>query len=484
MENTTNLKNKVVSSFFWQLLQKLSTQIISFSVSVFLARLLMPDDFGVVALSTMFILLFGIVTGGGIGVALIQKKDVDEMDYSTVFYFGVVFSVLIYSIIFIISPYIALCFHNEQITPVLRYLALSMPIGSLGSVQRAIIQKQIEFKKLFMSSMLGSFLSATVGLSMAFMGFGVWALVLQHLVSISVNTFVLIYIVHWYPKLLFSFTRLKSLFSYGWKLMITDLLATFNYQLKGYLIGMKYSATELAFYNRGEGMPGILYNNINGSISSVLFPALVKLQDNPDAIKRTLRRAMSISSFVLMPCLLGLTAISDKLVLIVFSSKWAAAIPYMQVICFTCCFDILGMANIQALKAIGRSDTLLKLEFIKRPLMITMIVCAVCISPLAIAISMLMYSVCAFMINAFPNKKYIKYSITEQIRDVMPNFGLSLITAIIVYLLGFIFINMYYSVCIQILSGIAIYIFLSRSFNKENYSYVIDYIKEKIHQNA
>lgn len=475
----SNIKNKTVTGFFWQLSQKVLCQVVSFGISVVLARLLLPSDYGVIAICSMFLVLTGIFIGGGLGTALVQKKNADDIDFCTVFYSGLVLSIVVYLAVFFTAPYIAIFFKNEQITAVIRVLALSMPIGTLSGVQNAFVSKQMIFKKFFYSSLIGTIASGAVGLGMALTGFGVWALVGQNLVSTITNTLVLFCIIDWHPKLIFSYERFKQLFSFGWKMAVVNILTTFFYQLKGYVIGYKYSAAQLAYYNRGEGLPGILYNNINGTISDVLFPALSQLQDDKEALKRALSRAMRISSFFLIPALFGLAAISDKLVIIIFSEKWAPSIPFMQVICMISCSDILGMANYQAIKAVGRADTLLKMEFLKRPAMFAILIATMFISPLAIAVGQLVYSILAFVVNAYPNRKYIGYPIWQQMKDVGKNFLISLMMAIVVYLLGTLGLNMYVSVVLQVVTGALLYYVMSRTLNKEDYGYVMNFVKEK-----
>lgn len=475
----SNIKNKTVTGFFWQLSQKVLCQVVSFGISVVLARLLLPSDYGVIAICSMFLVLTGIFIGGGLGTALVQKKNADDIDFCTVFYSGLVLSIAVYLAVFFAAPYIAIFFKNEQITAVIRVLALSMPIGTLSGVQNAFVSKQMIFKKFFYSSLIGTIASGAVGLGMALTGFGVWALVGQNLVSTITNTLVLFCIIDWHPKLIFSYERFKQLFSFGWKMAVVNILTTFFYQLKGYVIGYKYSAAQLAYYNRGEGLPGILYNNINGTISDVLFPALSQLQDDKEALKRALSRAMRISSFFLIPALFGLAAISDKLVIIIFSEKWAPSIPFMQVICMISCSDILGMANYQAIKAVGRADTLLKMEFLKRPAMFAVLIVTMFISPLAIAVGQLVYSILAFVVNAYPNRKYIGYPIWQQMKDVGKNFLISLMMAIVVYLLGTLGLNMYVSVVLQVVTGALLYYVMSRTLNKEDYGYVMNFVKEK-----
>lgn len=474
------LKKQVLSSLVWQMLQRILGQLISFGVSVILARNLMPEDFGVVALSGMFLILIGIFIDSGLGTALIQKKDADELDYNTVFYANIVFACLVYIIVFLVAPFIAQIFNNPQVTSVLRVMGLGMPIGALSGVQNALVSKKMAFRKFFFSSISGNILSAIVGLTMVFSGCGVWSLVGQNLINTIANSVVLIYIVRWIPQWKFSKERFKSLFSYGWKLTASNLLGTFFSQLKGYAIGLKYSASDLAFYNRGEGLPGIIYNNISSSINTVLFPALSQLQDDKNAIRMALSKAMRTASFILMPGLLGLAAVSDNFVQIVYTSKWMAAVPFMQVICMMNCFDLLGSANIQAMKAVGRADTLLKLELYKKPLMLVILIGCMFISPLAIAIGQFVYSLIALALNAYPNRKYINYPLKDQFLDISNSLLIATLMSLIVYLVGKLSINIYCLLIIQIFVGVIVYVLMSKFFNKQIFQEVMSLIKNKM----
>lgn len=474
------LKKQVLSSLVWQMLQRILGQLISFGVSVILARNLMPEDFGVVALSGMFLILIGIFIDSGLGTALIQKKDADELDYNTVFYANIVFACLVYIIVFLVAPFIAQIFNNPQVTSVLRVMGLGMPIGALSGVQNALVSKKMAFRKFFFSSISGNILSAIVGLTMVFSGCGVWSLVGQNLINTIANSVVLIYIVRWIPQWKFSKERFKSLFSYGWKLTASNLLGTFFSQLKGYAIGLKYSASDLAFYNRGEGLPGIIYNNISSSINTVLFPALSQLQDDKNAIRMALSKAMRTASFILMPGLLGLAAVSDNFVQIVYTSKWMAAVPFMQVICMMNSFDLLGSANIQAMKAVGRADTLLKLELYKKPLMLGILIGCMFISPLAIAIGQFVYSLIALALNAYPNRKYINYPLKDQFLDISNSLLIATLMSLIVYLVGKLSINIYCLLIIQIFVGVIVYVLMSKFFNKQIFQEVMSLIKSKM----
>ena len=449
-------------------------QLISFGVSVVLARMLMPEDFGVVALSGMFLVLIGIFIDSGLGTALVQKKNADDLDYNTVFYANIGFASIVYMLVFVLAPFVAIIFKNPQVTSILRVMALGMPIGALSGVHSAMVSKNMAFRKFFFSSLSGSILSAVVGLTMVLLGCGVWSLVGQNLVSTIANTLVLIYIVRWFPKRKFSKERFKSLFSFGWKLTASNLIGTFFSQLKGYAIGLKYSPTDLAYYNRGEGVPGILFNNINSSINTVLFPVLSKLQDDKDAVRKALSRSMQMASFV--------AAVSENFVEILYTAKWAATIPFMQVICVMNCFDLLGAANIQALKAVGRADTLLKLEVYKKPLMLTILVGCMFISPLAIAIGQFVYSLIALAINAYPNRKYINYPLKDQFMDISRSLLTATSMAVAVYMIGKLPLNIYLLLGIQVLVGIILYVILAKLFNNGSFVEVMQLVKSKFHK--
>ncbi len=475
-----NLKGKVVSGLIWQLMQRGLLQVISFAVSVVLARKLMPEDFGLVALSGMFLVLIGTFIDSGLGTALIQKKDADDLDYNTVFYTNVTFSIIVYIVIFLIAPWIAQIFNKPLLTPIMRVSAIGMPIGALSGVQNAMVSRNMAFRKFFISTLSGSLVSAIVGLSMVYLGCGVWSLVGQGLTSTALNTIILIIIVKWHPRMAFSFERFKTLFSFGWRIQATGLIGTFFYQLKGYAIGLRYTAADLAYYNRGEGVPGIFYNNINGAVTTVLFPALTQLQDDKEAMRRALSRCMRAASFVLMPCLLGLAAVSDNLVDILYTSKWAAAVPFMQIICLMNCTDILGAANLQALKATGHADTLLKLEIYKKPLMLTILIGCAFISPLAIAVGQWIYSLIALVINAYPNKKFIGYPLKDQFMDIARSFILAALMAVIVFAIGRIQTNIYLIFTIQVGCGILVYVILAKTFDRSNYYLVLELAQSKI----
>lgn len=476
----SNLKQQTISGLIWQFIQKTINQLISFAVTVILARLLMPEDYGVVALAGMFNILIGVFLDNGLGSALIQKKEADELDYNTVFYSNLFCSCLIYGAIYCAAPFCASAYHQDLICPIMRVMSLTIPLNALSVIQSSIISRRLQFKVLFYAGIIGNVVSAMVGISMAYRGFGPWALVGQLMISSITSIIVNFYIIRWYPKFQFSWGRFREMFSYAWKKQVAGAIGTLCFQLKGYLIGYRYSVSDLAYYNRGEGLPEMFMTNVNGSINGVLFPALSKLQNDPQAIKRGIRRSMMTSSYVLCPLLFGLAAMAEQIVPVLYSDKWTPAIPFMQVACLTCCMTVLNTANLQALLAIGRSDEVLKLEIYKKPVMVAILAVAVFISPIAISIGLFVYSIYVLMMNTIPNKKYIDYSIREQINDVKPSFLLSGFMAIIVYLVGYVPINVYFIMLIQFFVGVSIYLSFSYVFKLEAYEYVYDTITKLV----
>lgn len=467
-----SLKNKTISGLFWQFCQKGVGQLVSFGISVILARLLMPEEFGIVALAGMFTVLTGIFIDCGMGTALIQKKDADDLDYCTLFWAQTCFSVIVYLIVFALAPWFSILFQLTELTAVVRVSALSMILGTFGGIQGVIVTRRMDFKVYFYRTLISTLLSGAIGVYLAFCGWGVWALVTQNLSSVVISTITVFSQVKWFPRFVFSKERFDELFRVGVKFMASSLIGTAFGQLKGYIVGLRYTATDLAYYNRGEGVPNIFVRNIDSTINSVLFPVFSKLQDDKDAVKSAVRRSIKTSSFLLFPMLLGLAAIADKLVIILYTEKWATCIPFMQVFCISGCFTLLNTANMQVLRGIGEVNALLKLELYKKPVMVAILSMTMFISPLAIAIGMCVYGIYTMVINAFPNRKYINYHITEQLKDVSGNAVLAIGMFICIYMMGRCNLNPYILICIQIVTGALVYCGISELLHVESWQYV------------
>lgn len=467
-----SLRNKTLSGFFWKFAQKFLNQGLSFIVTVILARLLMPEDYGVVALAGMFNVLSGIFISGSMDFALVQKKDVDELDYNTVFFSSGFMSLVIYAFVYFMAPVMADIYHNSLLIPIMRVQAITMPLGAFSMVQNAHVTRAMDFKRFFKASLIGHITAAIAGIIMAYQGFGAWALVAQTMIGSITNLMTMTYMVRWCPKLMFSWERFKILFDYAWKRCLAGFMGTFCNQLKGYLIGYKYSTADLAYFNRGEGLPDMVKNNIVGTIDGVLFPALTKLQDNKAALKNAMRRSIMTSNFVLCPILLGLGAVSAQIVPILYSARWNPVIPFMQVACITLLIIVINNTNLQMLYATGRTDVVLKQEFIKKPVMLILLAFAIGVSPIAISIAIFFHACHELFWTSYAVKKEIGYSLREQLYDVKYGFIFGFIMAINVYVIGAFIQNPVLSLCIQILLGALIYIGLSNMFKVEAFLYI------------
>lgn len=470
-------KNKVISSLFWKFAERIGAQGVNLIVSIVLARILAPQDYGVVALITIFITISNVFIEAGLPTALIQKKDADSLDFSSVFYCNVVMSIILYFVIFLIAPGIAKFYNNSGLIPVLRVLGISVLIAGLKSVQNAYVSKKMIFKKFFICTSIGTIGSAFVGIFMAYKGYGVWALVAQQLFNTTVDTIMLWITVKWRPTLEFSLKRLKVLFKYGWKMLCSGLIDAIYNELYGLVIGKAYTTEQLAYYNRANQFPKLITINIDGSISSVMLPALSKEQDNPEKVKNMMRRAIKTSSFLLFPMMFGLIAVAKPLVSIVLTDKWLPSVPIMQLLCLSYALWPIHTVNLQAISAMGRSDIFLKLEIIKKIIGTISLLISIPFGIKFMVIMKIITSIISTFINSYPNKKLLNYSYKEQIKDILPAGILAAVMAIITYSVVFLNLENVVTLIIQLALGIIIYLTISYLFKFESLNYAINTIK-------
>ena len=360
-----------------------------------------------------------------------------------------------------------------------KYLALPLAVLGIAGVVRGL-----DFKKFFFATSVGTVVSGIVGVALAYTGFGVWALVGQQLTNHVVNTLTLNRIIRWRPQWAFSYSRFKGLFSFGSKLMCANFIGTFFNELKSFIVGARYTPADLAFYNRGESMPALIGNNVNTTINAVLFPAISKLQDDKEGVKRAIRRSMMTSSYVMFPLLFILAATADKVVLILLTEKWMPCVPFMRVLCIGYCMTVLSTANIQAVNAVGRSDITLKLEFIKKPFYVVAICFAMFISPFAIAVANVLYGFVGVLLNTWPNKKLVNYKLAEQFSDISPQLLLSLAVAAVAYLVGLFEMNCYLLLGMQLVVGFGLYWLASKKLSLESYTYIVSTVKSFRNKNS
>ena len=472
-----NSKNGIASCLFWKFGERFFAQGVSFAVSIVLARVLTPQDFGLVAMVMIFITFADVFVVSGFSTALIQNKNATDDDFSTMYYCSLCFSCILYVILSFISPIVASFYNEPALVDILRFFSLRIPLSAYNSIQHAYVSRNMLFKKFFFSTLVGTIISGIVGVFFAYHGFGPYALIAQYFTNTIIDTIVLAFTIPWRIKLVFSKESAKSMMKYGWKVLAADFSGTFFTQLRSLIVGKFFSSVDLAYYNRGAQFPDLIETNLSVSIMSVLFPALSNKSDNNSEIKKLLRSAVRIMSFCLAPLFIGLIIIAKPLVLILYTDKWSESIPFVQIISMTALIAIVGSISLQALKAVGRSDVLLKIEFIKKPLYLILLILGVKINVTAVALSMLIYTIYSSIVNMWQLKKYLGYSLGEQCYDVFSNLLLSLIMSIIIYPLQFLLGNYVILVIAQITVGGLLYLGVAHITRNKAFLYLMDRVK-------
>ena len=467
---------KVLSGFIWRFLERISAHGVSFIVSVVLARLLDPAVYGTVALVTVLTALLQTFIDSGFGNALIQKKDADDLDFSSVFYFNIFISVVAYAGLFAAAPLIAKFYEIPALTDIVRVQGLILFVAGAKNVQQAYISRHMEFKKFFWATLVGTLASAVVGLVMALNGFGVWALVAQSLVNPLIDTMVLWTVVKWRPKLMFSFSRLKTLFSYGWKLLAVGLIDRLYNNARQLIIG-KMNTEDLAFYNKGKQFPALIIDNTIASIDSVLLPALSQEQDKLDRVRQMTRRSIKTGTYLLAPMMLGFAACSVPIVRILLTEKWLPCVPFLVVFCITNIFHSIFTSNYNAYKALGRTDVYLKINTTQKIMGFSVLLCTMWFGVMAMTYSMLFTCAVNQLITTHPNKKLLGYGYREQITDILPSILLAGFMGVTVYLVTLLRLNDFVTLAIQVPLGVAIYVAGSKLLRIDSFDYILGIVK-------
>lgn len=476
-ENPTSLKGKILSGLFWKVLENGGVQIVQFVISLILARLLGPERYGTIAILLVFIAIANVFIQSGFQTSLIQKRQVDELDYSSVFYLSLGVAALLYAVIFAGAPAVASFYHDPELKPMLRVLALMIFFGAVVSVQTAMVSRKMEFRKMCIASLLATCLSGIAGVIGAYRGLGTWALVVQQLGTQFLLMVFLWVLVGWRPAKVFSFSRVKTLFSYGWKLLCSSLLDTLYNNLYTMVIGRIYQKDVVGYYNRGNQFPQLIVNNLAASIQAVMLPAFSASQEEKERMKAMVRRSIVTSAFVIFPMMAGLIAVAKPLISIILTEKWLPCVPFLQIMCVGYAMWPIHIANLQAINALGRSDIFLKLEIIKKALGLAVLAVSI---PFGIYAMVWLKAATDFVgtiINAYPNKKLLDYSFVEQWKDVCPALILSVLMGAAVYGLQLFIHNNWILLIAQISGGVVIYGGLAWLFKVESFRYLTGIVK-------
>lgn len=470
-------KRQVMSGFAWKFAERISTQGVSFVISIILARLLLPADYGLVAMINVFMVFASVFVTSGFSTSLIQKKDADDLDFSTILYCTIFLSLLLYAIIFICSPAIASFYNMPDLCLLTRVYALSLIITSYQSIQQAYISRHLLFKKTFTATLVGSLVSGIFGVILAYLGFGVWALVSQSLLANIFNMLTLILIIPWRPKLLFSWQRARTLMGFGSNILLSTLISTIYKEIRQLIIGKMYEPADLGFYNRGMSLPNMISDNVDTSIRSVLFPTMSNYSDNPQEIKRILRRGIKTSSYITFFFFTLLATSSKPLIILLLTEKWLPCVPYMQIFCISNMFLIISRYNIQAIKALGRGKEVVKLEVLKKPIFLLVILAAAKYGVFAIALTSPFNSLYAMAMNMKPTRKLLNYKFKEQLQDMIPATSMAFLIVIVTIPFSFLNINPLLIMSLQITAGLITFIGISKLFKSDSYIYIANIIK-------
>ena len=463
--------DSILKNFIWKLAERLTSQGVSFIVSIVLARLLMPEQFGVIAMINIFIVLANCFIVSGFSSSLIQKKDADSLDFSTIFYCSLIVSAVVYILIYFGTPAIANFYNEPILESVTRVYALTLFISAYNSVQQAWVSRHMKFRLFFYSTLSGNIVSGVVGIFLAYRGFGVWALVFQALSSQIINSIVLASIVEWHPKFEFSIKRAKPLMNYGWKILGSSLISTIYFELRKLLIGKYYTSSDLAYYDRGNHIPELVAGNIDNSLGQVLFPALSNYSDNPNMVKQLTRKSMKITSFVLFFVLTLLAIIAEPLIRILLTDKWIECVPFFQLMCIAKMLQTISNANLQSYKAVGRSDVVLKLEVVKKPVGFLLIFLSFKISVFASALTAPIYGLYSAYVNMSSNRKVLGYTVSEQLQDLKPAFLLSIGMFMVTYFFSYISMPSALLLIIQSALCIIVYFGIAKLLKVDSFDY-------------
>ena len=475
---TEDNKRIVISSLIWKLMERIGSQGIQFIVQIILARLLLPEDFGLIAIVIVFTTFAQVFIQKGFNTALIQKKDADDLDFSSIFFLSIIISILIYFILFFTAPYIANFYGISKLTSLIRVLSIILLFGSIYSVQMAYVARYMLFKVLFRSSVVSILVSGTIGILLAYLDFGVWALVIQQIINQLIITVILWFTIDWRPSFIFSLKRTKELFSFGWKLLVSSLLNTLYLDIRTLIIGRIYTPSLLGIYNRGEQFPKIIVTNVDGSIQSVMLPTLSSHQDDVIKMKTIVRRAIKSSTFLIMPAMVLLFIVSEPLIIIVLTDKWLASAPFLQLFAIAYAFIPISTTNAQAINALGKSDIFLKLEIVKKIIGLTLLGISIQFGIFWIAFSMVLTNILSTAINAYPNKHLLNYGYLSQLIDILPIILVSATTGMMIFPLRYIIFHPFYLLISQTMLGIIIYLLSSKLFRLDGYTYLFNTIKD------
>lgn len=464
-----SVKNKAIKGAGWSFADNIMNQGITFLVGLVLARLLTPEEYGLIGIILIFIALFNSIVDSGFSNALIRKNDAKDIDFNTVFITNMVLSIVLFFVLFFSAPAIARFFNQPQLIPLTRVMGSVVIINAFAIIQRTILVKKVDFKTQTKVSLIASVMSGVIGIAMAVAGYGVWSLVGQQISRQFLNSLFLWIWAKWYPKIQFSVQSFKELFGFGWKLLVSGLIDTVWKEIYQVVIGKCYSAETLGQYTRAQQFGSIFSSNLTAIVQRVSYPVLSEIQDDEARLKAAYKKVIKVTMLVTFSCMLGLAVIAEPMIVTLIGEQWLPAVPLLQIICFMMMLYPLHAINLNMLQVQGRSDLFLKLEIIKK---------IIAVGPLLLGIFLNIYwmlwgsvftGFIAYYLNAFYSGRFLNYSIWEQIKDILPSFIVAIMMALVVFAMSFINLPSLVLLILQLVAGVVLVVVLCELIKLDAY---------------
>ncbi len=474
-------KSKVVKSLIFKFSERFAVKGIGFIISIILARLLAPELFGQVVLLTMFTDLSIKLIDGGLGTALVQSREVDDRDYSTVFYLTFLMTCLMVGILQLAAPHIANYYESPQLEAPLRFYSFSLFLSAFNSIQVARIQREMRFREMMFCNLFATVLSGAMGILAAFMGLGLWAILIYFFAQVAMSSIAMLFVLRWLPHSRFSMDSARRLYGYGIKMMIASVISVIYNNIRPLIIGKRFSTTALGYYDRGARFSSIISSNLDSAVQSVMFPVLSSAQDDKIQFNGILSRTKRLGSFILFPAMLGMAAVAEPMVRLLLTEEWLPCVIYVQLLCVGEMMLPVTSSNMLGIQSIGRSDLYAKLEALRRVLMlIVLAISVICFdSVLAIAVGFVISAWLDTIVTAIPVRRVLGYGFRRQLGDIWKNALASLIMAAAVYAFGLISMPLIIKLMLQLMLGVAVYVAVNYIIANESFFYLLKTIKNK-----
>lgn len=476
-------KSNVLSGFIWSFGERILAQVVSLVVGVVLARILSPDDYGVISIVMVFITICNIFVTSSFGTAIVRQERASSVDFDTAFILSLTTACLLYIVIYFASPVIADFYGMPVLRPVMRVFGIRIIISAVNNIQQAYIQRQMQFKKFFIATLFGTVISCVVGIFLAYSGFGVWALVAQYMTNTTIDTIALLIVGGWRPHLQFSKYSAKSIFSFGWKMLCSQLVYTLSNDIRSLIIGKVFGSSDLAYYEQGKKYPAVIVDNIDVAIAKVMLPTFSRSQTDLNQLKEMLRKSIRVGIFIVAPLMLGFAAVSSSFVSLILTDKWLPAVPFIQIACMAYLTRPLEELCHRVTLAIGKSGTVMIVMIIINSisLLLTIIATFLLKSVLWIALFYLLHTLISLICFMFITNRNLNYRLREQLEDILPIIGVSFFMAIIVYIIGLLKVQPLLLLFIQVIVGGVLYCVISKIFKIREYIMIKNMVRERLH---